>query len=198
MDHRQIQENCQTSKPHAESVGDPPGGESFGVPVQGCLYIPLLHTPWTDEPKRPADVDTSYPSPQKGYYIPLIKRVGNHGSQRVCTSTLRPREAFEDNGGCRAFARETQKHFVGGAHLVSIWVSFLRVHFVGWFYKRETILENPYIETRSILVSVYKDSTKAALNTQQTSFSARTSMVTIGSWTNPAFCSFRRFVNRLE
>ena len=44
------------------------------VTVQMCLYIPRLHTPWANEPKRPADVHTPL-------YAPLIKWVGNPGSQ---------------------------------------------------------------------------------------------------------------------
>ena len=52
--------------------------------LQGCLYIPVLHTPWANEPKRPADVHTDVhtPLPKKGY-IPLIKWLRNQGSKGV-------------------------------------------------------------------------------------------------------------------
>ena len=45
---------------------------------QGCLYIPLLHTPWTNAPKRPVEVQTPLP---KRVYSPYKVGWGFHGSQ---------------------------------------------------------------------------------------------------------------------
>ena len=59
--------------------------------VQGCLDIPLLHTPWTNEPKRPADVHT--PLPKRGIYplqTGLETREAKGYEQGVCGATLRP------------------------------------------------------------------------------------------------------------
>ena len=54
---------CWSSSPGrcTGQPADPTRGRS-----PGCLYIPLLHAPWTNEPKRPADVHT--PLPKRGIY----------------------------------------------------------------------------------------------------------------------------------
>ena len=80
-----------TASAYAKCLADFPHGNLQAVVIQGCLCIPLLHTPWTDEPKQPADVHT--PLLTRGIH-PLssgLEATEAKGcEQGVCTSTLRP------------------------------------------------------------------------------------------------------------
>ena len=69
--------NSQKKERHAVQFSKKSGAGFRSVPFEPKSRRCTLHTPWTNELKRP-DVHT--PLPKKGY-IPLVKWLGNHGSQ---------------------------------------------------------------------------------------------------------------------